>query len=73
MKKHSLSVGWGNSNLKIEIHNYILSSHSWTSHKIITEPTGSIQILCKAHKYEHNTYSKNSISMFELKIKHTLV
>ena len=53
-------------NLEIEIHDFALSSHSRTSHKIIAEPMGATQIFCKPRKYEHNASSKNPISRFGL-------
>ena len=58
-----------NPNLKIEIHDFASSSHSWTLHKIIAEPTGATHIFCKPHKYEHKANSKNSISRFGDKSK----
>ena len=53
-----------NPNLEIEIHDSALSSHSWALRKAIIEPTGATQVLHKSPKYEHSTYSKNSISRF---------
>jgi hypothetical protein len=53
-------------NHEIEIHDAALSSHSWDLRKTIIEPMGAIQILHKTPKYEHSTYSKNSISGFGL-------
>ena len=49
-------------NHEIEIHDFAPSSHSWTSPKIIIEPTGATQILRKPHKCEHSTNSENFIS-----------
>jgi hypothetical protein len=54
-------------NLDIEIHDCVPSSHSRASCKTIIEPTGATQILHKPLKYEHSTYSKNSISRFGLR------
>ena len=58
-----------NPNIEIGIHDFASSSYSWTSHKIIAEPTGATHIFCKPHKYEHKTNSKNPISIFGLALK----
>jgi hypothetical protein len=61
-------------NPEIEIHDYALSSHSRALRKTIAEPMGATQILHKALKYEHSTYSENPISGFgKILIKHILV